>query len=196
MRIIASLIWKHIRLAGTAWERTDLVHESRIRCWRSAFYVKVNSAFQTKFSAQNKRIEKDTYPSRTALPNGRVDELPPRNKSQIVCAKVSAWLSDWNPTEPVAPPRLRVMILPLAWQVVISDASAEQFGRSVPGNVALSVGLHVCEGSSLMSTTRKMGQRVQSRWQDWCSANHPSQKIRSKTPLEKRRQHRPTEWIC
>jgi hypothetical protein len=85
-----------------------------------------------------------THPSRTASPNGRIELLPPRNKFQIVSAKVSAWLSEEKPTEPVAPPRLIVTIFPLAWHVLMSVPTEAQLGRSVPGNVALSVGLQIC----------------------------------------------------
>ena len=53
-------------------------------------------------------------------------------------------VSSVKPTEPPAPPKLRVTIFPFAWQVLISEASDEQSGSVVPGKVALSVGLHVC----------------------------------------------------
>lgn len=84
-----------------------------------------------------------TDPSRTASPNGRVALLPPRNKFHIVSANVCPWSSDEKPTDPVAPPRLIVTILPLAWHVLMSWPTEAQFGRLVPGNVALSVGLQV-----------------------------------------------------
>lgn len=58
-------------------------------------------------------------------------------------ANVSAWLSDENPTEPVAPPRLIVTILPLDWHVMMSVPTDAQLGKSVPENVALSVGLQI-----------------------------------------------------
>ena len=54
------------------------------------------------------------YPSRTAVPNGRVEEVPPRSKFHIVWAKAVACEADVNPTAPVAPPKLIVIILPLA----------------------------------------------------------------------------------
>jgi hypothetical protein len=84
-----------------------------------------------------------SIPSRTADPKGRVELEPPRNKSQTVCANVVACESDWKPTEPVAPPSEMVMILPLAWHALISEASAWQLARPVPENVPLSVGLQV-----------------------------------------------------
>lgn len=83
------------------------------------------------------------YPSRTASPKGRVELVPPKKRFQTVSAKLSAWLSEVKPTAPVAPPRLMVTIFPLDWHSWISDANAEQSGSSVPGKVALSVGLHV-----------------------------------------------------
>lgn len=58
-------------------------------------------------------------------------------------ANVCPWASDEKPTDPVAPPRLIVTILPLAWHVLMSCPTEAQFGRLVPGNVALSVGLQV-----------------------------------------------------
>jgi len=60
-----------------------------------------------------------------------------------------AWASELKPTAPVAPPKLRVMILPFDWHVVMSDANEAQFGSAVPGKVALSVGLQVCEASDI-----------------------------------------------
>ena len=56
-----------------------------------------------------------TYPSRTALPKGRVELDPPRKIFQMVSAKDSAWLSEVNPTAPVAPPKLSVTSFPFAW---------------------------------------------------------------------------------
>lgn len=53
-------------------------------------------------------------------------------------------VSSVKPTDPPAPPKLRVTIFPFAWQVLISEASDEQSGRVVPGKVVLSLGLHVC----------------------------------------------------
>lgn len=57
---------------------------------------------------------------------------PPRNRSQIVVANVSAWLAEVKPTEPVPPPRLIVTILPAFWQVSILEARKLQSGSSVP----------------------------------------------------------------
>lgn len=83
------------------------------------------------------------HPLRMALPNGRRGELPPRNKSHTVWPNTSPCESDWKPTAPVAPPKLSVMTFPLAWQEVMSEASAAQLGRFVPGKVELSVGLQL-----------------------------------------------------
>jgi hypothetical protein len=99
-----------------------------------------------------------THPSRTALPKGRVEELPPRNKFQIVSANADACESDEKPTAPVAPPRDSVTILPLDWQKLMSDASAWQFGRAVPENVVLSVGLQVCYSNAIL--VRKKSSRT------------------------------------
>ena len=47
-----------------------------------------------------------TYPSNTALPNGLVEDDPPKNKSHICVANCCACASDVNVAAPVAPPRL------------------------------------------------------------------------------------------
>lgn len=85
----------------------------------------------------------NAHPSRTALPNGLVEDCPPRKRSHICCAKADAWLSEENPTDPVAPPKLKVTSLPLDWQVAMSLANEAQSGSVVPGKVALSTGLQV-----------------------------------------------------
>ena len=83
------------------------------------------------------------YPSRTALPNGRVELEPPKKSFQMVSAKVSAWESDWKPTLAPPPPRLSVTAFPLDWQNWTSDARDAQLTRPVPENVALSLALQV-----------------------------------------------------
>ena len=50
-----------------------------------------------------------------------------------------------KPTAPPAPPRLRVIIFPFDWHVLMSAPTVVQMGKFVPGNVALSVGLQVCK---------------------------------------------------
>lgn len=84
-----------------------------------------------------------TYPSRTASPNGRVELDPPRNKFQIVSANVCAWESEEKVAAPVAPPRLRVTILPLAWHAFMPADKNWQFGRLVPGKTGSSALLQV-----------------------------------------------------
>ena len=63
----------------------------------------------------------------------------------MVSAKDCACASDWKPTEAPPPPKLRVMTLPLLWQVLMSAAKGAQLARPVPENVALSLGLQICE---------------------------------------------------
>lgn len=87
--------------------------------------------------------QEPTYPSNTALPNGRVDELPPRNSFHTRFARLSAADASENPTCPVAPPSERVTILPFAWQASICDAMKEQSARSVPAKVLKSYWLQV-----------------------------------------------------
>ncbi len=59
---------------------------------------------------------------------------PPRKRFQIVSPKDDAWLAEVKLAAPVAPPRERVTILPLDWQVSMSEAREEQSGRFVPEN--------------------------------------------------------------
>ena len=135
--------------------RANLIYEGGVGGPSSWFDVKVNSMAKSRImkarysliSSLGRVGDWFTHPSRTAFPNGRVELLPPKNKSQIWSANDSAWLSDENWLDPVAPPRLMVTILPAAWHISMSDARAEQFGSSVPGKVALSVGLHVWKGN-------------------------------------------------
>ena len=100
-----------------------------------------SSTFNPKINPNLNKAILRAHPSRTALPNGHVEKLPPKNRFHIVCAKVIACLFDSNPTRLVAPPRLKVVILPLAWQDVASKAKEAQLGRL---NVVLSVGLYIC----------------------------------------------------
>lgn len=76
-----------------------------------------------------------THPSRIAFPNGRVAPFPPRNMSQIVSAKSSAWLSLLNPTLALAPPRLRVRALPCDWQYSMSLSKNAHLASFVPEKV-------------------------------------------------------------
>lgn len=106
-------------------------------------------------------------PSNTASPKGLVLLLPPRNRSQIVSAKSSAWVSLANPTCPVSPPREMVTIFPLDWQVWTSEARAEQSVSCVPGKVLLSNWLQVYWSSSefvLWVYVGKCISRSRSRW--------------------------------
>lgn len=77
-------------------------------------------------------------PSRTASANGRVELEPPRKRFQMVSAKVWAWASEENIAAPVAPPKLRVTIFPLAWHALISAARNWQLASSVPGKTPVS----------------------------------------------------------
>jgi hypothetical protein len=52
-------------------------------------------------------------PSRTAFPKGLVVLEPPRKRSQIRSANVSACASELNSVDADASPKLRVTILPL-----------------------------------------------------------------------------------
>ncbi len=65
---------------------------------------------------------KVTYPSKTALPKGRVELEPPRKRFQMVLPKDFACAPEEKTAAPVAPPRLSVTVLPLAWQALISAA--------------------------------------------------------------------------
>ena len=60
--------------------------------------------------------------------------VPPRKRFQIVSPKAEAWSAEVKLAAPVAPPRDMVTILPLDWQVSMSEAMKEQSGRSVPEN--------------------------------------------------------------
>ena len=87
----------------------------------------------------------DTYPSRTALPKGRVLLEPPRNRFQMVSPKEAACAAEEKPAAPVAPPRERVTILPLDWHVLMSLARNAQLGRFVPGKTPESTALQTWE---------------------------------------------------
>ena len=69
---------------------------------------------------------------------------PPRNRFQTVSPKVVASEAELKLAAPVAPPKERVTILPLAWQASICEASNWQFGSEVPGKFVSSEGLQVC----------------------------------------------------
>ena len=85
-----------------------------------------------------------TYPSRTALPKGRTELVPPRNVFQMVSPNAEAWSSEVKDAAPVAPPRDMVTILPLDWQNWMSDARKLQSGMSVPGKSGSSEVLQIC----------------------------------------------------
>ena len=87
-----------------------------------------------------------TYPSRTALPKGRVLLEPPRNRFQMVSPNLEASDAELKVARPVAPPRESVTILPFDWQVCICDARNEQSGRSDPGKSGSPEGLQTCDG--------------------------------------------------
>lgn len=143
----------NVLLVGTRREGSDGVYEGGITSGRSPFYIKVDPTGWREDESQSMqsnvklsyycRLINSTYPSRTASPKGRISDDPPKKVFQIVFANSIPWSSDSKPTEPVAPPRLSVTSLPFDWQLVTSLARAEQSGRFVPGNVVLSVGLHV-----------------------------------------------------
>lgn len=86
---------------------------------------------------------RQTNPSKTASPNGLVELEPPRNRFQIVSANPVACDCDEKESEPVAPPRLIVTILPADWQAWMSDARKLQFGSWVPSNTGLLTELQV-----------------------------------------------------
>ena len=55
----------------------------------------------------------------------------------MVSPNADAWEAEVKPAPPVAPPREIVTILPLDWQVSMSEAMKEQSGRFVPGKSGL-----------------------------------------------------------
>ena len=61
----------------------------------------------------------------------------------MVSPKALAWEAELKLAAPVAPPRDRVTILPLAWHALIDEARNWQFGSSVPGKFESSEGLQV-----------------------------------------------------
>ena len=61
----------------------------------------------------------------------------------MVSPKEVAWSAEVNPAPPVAPPRERVTIFPLDWQVSISDATNEQSGRFVSAKIGESTVLQI-----------------------------------------------------
>jgi len=85
---------------------------------------------------ENSKQKCGAHPSKTASPKGRVELDPPRKRFHTVVAKVCACASEVKLAAPVAPPRLIVMILPLAWQALISAAMNWQLARLVPEKTA------------------------------------------------------------
>lgn len=68
------------------------------------------------------------HPSKTADPNGLVDDEPPKKRSQTVFANATPSASLWKPYAPPAPPRLKVRSLPETQSgTLISHRSCMQF---------------------------------------------------------------------
>lgn len=103
-----------------------------------------------------------TYPSRTALPKGRVLLEPPRNRFQMVSPNLEASDAELKVARPVAPPRESVTILPFDWQVLMSLARNAQLGRFVPGKTPESTALQICEdGCQCVFRLRGRARRCQ-----------------------------------
>jgi hypothetical protein len=121
------------------------------------------SRFWNGYISEGKYLQYGSYPSRTygyvqngnyflmleetfkrtASPNGRVSDVPPKNRFQIRVANSSACSSEVKVAAPVAPPMLNVTILPIAWHVWMSDAMNWQFASSLPGNTGKSTLLQI-----------------------------------------------------
>jgi len=104
----------NLLLGRSRGKGTNLVDKGIVISRSATLDIEIDTVIPPSTTSNKINRQRETHPSREALPNGLVDEDPPRNISQIVCAKLVACASDWKPTDPVAPPRLRVMILPFA----------------------------------------------------------------------------------
>lgn len=185
------------RCKTSAWASFDIQVDS-LNELDAAFYayVDVNGAtYPSKtysellVSAWKKRKKENVKP--TASPNGLVSDVPPRNKSQIRVAKVSAWASEVKVAPPVAPPMLRVMIFPAAWHVWISVAINWQLASWLPGNTGSSSLLQIyhMQRRSVLGESRMKDAYI--HWQSWFQVNPQDQRTRPKMPTGKRRQCRP-----
>lgn len=142
--------WNHFRCLSRRWLMD--IHE-----WVTSWYEirksditrlrrhsrRVASSYlvdSPKVNRRRKQIRSTTYFHlewrwvRLSL-NPHIGANIPRNKFHIVCAKSDAWELLLKPTFAVAPPKLSVTILPLAWHCWISEAMKEQSARSVPGKL-------------------------------------------------------------